>query len=145
MFEPKTDNPFQLFDEWYRDASENEVNDANAMTVATADADGRPSARILLLKDFDEHGFVFYSNFESAKGRDLTVNPFAALCFHWKSLRRQVRITGPVTRVSSPPIGSTLITSAPCSPRIWAANGPATTALSSSTLIPSSGPPMRRS
>lgn len=99
MFEPDTDNPFQLFDRWYREASETEVNDPNAMTVATADADGRPSARILLLKDFDEHGFVFYSNFESQKGRELTVNPFAALCFHWKSVRRQVRVTGPVVRV----------------------------------------------
>jgi pyridoxamine 5'-phosphate oxidase len=100
MFEPDTDNPFQLFDRWYRKAAETEVNDPNAMTVATADADGRPSARILLLKDFDEHGFVFYSNFESQKGRELTVNPFAALCFHWKSVRRQVRVTGPVVRVS---------------------------------------------
>jgi pyridoxamine 5'-phosphate oxidase len=100
MVEPDTDNPFQLFDRWYRKAAETEVNDPNAMTVATADADGRPSARILLLKDFDEHGFVFYSNFESQKGRELTVNPFAALCFHWKSVRRQVRVTGPVVRVS---------------------------------------------
>lgn len=100
MFEPDTDNPFQQFDQWYRDASESEVNDPNAMTVATADADGRPSARILLLKGFDDQGFVFYSNFESQKGRELGVNPFAALCFHWKSLRRQVRVTGPVVRVS---------------------------------------------
>ncbi|WP_420403590.1 pyridoxamine 5'-phosphate oxidase [Nisaea sp.] len=100
MFEPDTDNPFQLFDRWYREACESEINDPNAMTVATADADGRPSARILLLKDFDEHGFVFYSNFESQKGRELTMNPFAALCFHWKSMRRQVRVSGPVTRVS---------------------------------------------
>lgn len=99
MFEPDTDNPLQLFDAWYRDASEKELNDPNAMTVATADADGRPSARILLLKDFDEHGFVFYSNFESQKGRELTINPFAALCFHWKSVRRQVRVSGPVVRV----------------------------------------------
>jgi len=100
MFEPDTDNPFQLFERWYREASETEINDPNAMTVATADADGRPSARILLLKDFDEHGFVFYSNFESQKGRELTMNPFAALCFHWKSVRRQVRVSGPVVRVS---------------------------------------------
>ncbi|UUX51504.1 pyridoxamine 5'-phosphate oxidase [Nisaea acidiphila] len=99
MFEPDTDNPFALFDRWYREASESETNDPNAMTVATADADGRPSARILLLKDFDEHGFVFYSNFESQKGRELTINPFAALCFHWKSVRRQVRVSGPVVRV----------------------------------------------
>ncbi|WP_193173184.1 pyridoxamine 5'-phosphate oxidase [Nisaea nitritireducens] len=100
MFEPDTDNPFELFDGWLQAASETEPNDANAMTVATADADGRPSARILLLKGFDEQGFVFYSNMESQKGREIGANPFVALCFHWKSVRRQVRITGPVTRVT---------------------------------------------
>lgn len=100
MFEPDTDNPFELFASWLQAASETEPNDPNAMTVATADADGRPSARILLLKGFDEQGFVFYSNMESQKGLELTINPFVALCFHWKSVRRQVRITGPVTRVS---------------------------------------------
>ncbi|WP_036554304.1 pyridoxamine 5'-phosphate oxidase [Nisaea denitrificans] len=99
MFEPDTDNPFELFDGWLKAASETEPNDANAMTVATADADGRPSARILLLKGFDEQGFVFYSNMESQKGREIEVNPFVALCFHWKSVRRQVRVTGPVARV----------------------------------------------
>jgi len=99
MFEPDTDNPFQLFDGWLQAASETEPNDANAMTVSTADADGRPSARILLLKEFDEQGFVFYSNMESQKGREIEVNPFVALCFHWKSVRRQVRVTGPVARV----------------------------------------------
>lgn len=70
------------------------------MSVATADTDGRPSARILLLKEVDELGFVFYSNFESRKGGELTVNPFAALCFHWKSLGRQVRVEGPVVKVA---------------------------------------------
>ncbi|WP_323796555.1 pyridoxamine 5'-phosphate oxidase [Nisaea sp.] len=100
MFEPDTDNPFELFDGWLQAASETEPNDANAMTVATADADGRPSARILLLKGFDEQGFVFYSNMESQKGREIEVNPFVALCFHWKSVRRQVRVTGPVARVT---------------------------------------------
>lgn len=100
MFEPDTDNPFELFDGWLQAASETEPNDANAMTVATADADGHPSARILLLKGFDEQGFVFYSNMESQKGREIEVNPFVALCFHWKSVRRQVRVTGPVARVT---------------------------------------------
>lgn len=100
MFEPDTDNPFQLFDDWLKAASETEPNDPNAMTVATADADGRPSARILLLKGFDEKGFVFFSNMESQKGQEITANPFVALCFHWKSMRRQVRVTGPVTRVT---------------------------------------------
>lgn len=100
MFEPETENPFELFDGWLREASETEPNDPNAMTVATADADGRPSARILLLKGFDEQGFVFYSNMESQKGREIAANPFVALCFHWKSVRRQVRVTGPVARVT---------------------------------------------
>ena len=99
MFEPTTDNPFELFGDWLRAATDTEPNDANAMTVATADADGRPSARILLLKGFDHQGFVFYSNIESQKGREIAINPFVALCFHWKSVRRQVRITGPVARV----------------------------------------------
>jgi pyridoxamine 5'-phosphate oxidase len=99
MFEPTTDNPFELFGDWLRAATDMEPNDANAMTVATADADGRPSARILLLKGFDHQGFVFYSNIESQKGREIAINPFVALCFHWKSVRRQVRITGPVARV----------------------------------------------
>ncbi|MEP3116071.1 pyridoxamine 5'-phosphate oxidase [Nisaea sp.] len=100
MFEPDTNNPFHLFDGWLQAASETEPNDANAMTVATADADGRPSARILLLKGFDEQGFVFYSNMESQKGQEIEVNPFVALCFHWKSVRRQVRVSGPVARVT---------------------------------------------
>ena len=99
MFEPTTDNPFELFDDWLRAANDTEPNDANAMTVATADADGRPSARIVLLKGFDNRGFVFYSNIESQKGREIAINPFVALCFHWKSVLRQVRITGPVARV----------------------------------------------
>ena len=100
MFEPTTQDPFEQFRRWFADAEASEVNDPNAMTVATADSDGRPSARILLLKDFDDQGFVFYTNTQSDKGRELEHNPFAALCFHWKSLRRQVRITGAVQSVT---------------------------------------------
>ncbi|GHD51104.1 pyridoxine/pyridoxamine 5'-phosphate oxidase [Thalassobaculum fulvum] len=100
MFEPKTDDPFEQFRSWFADAEASEPNDANAMTLATADSDGRPSARIVLLKDVDARGFAFYTNTESQKGRQLEVNPFAALCFHWKSLRRQVRVEGPVAGVS---------------------------------------------
>jgi pyridoxamine 5'-phosphate oxidase len=100
MFEPNTDDPFALFATWYTDAQASEPKDANAMTVATADPAGRPSARILLLKDADERGFVFYTNFESRKGDELAVNPFAALCFHWKTLARQVRVEGPIVKVS---------------------------------------------
>ena len=100
MFEPETDDPFEQFSRWLADAEASEPNDANAMTLATADIDGRPAARIVLLKDFDASGFVFYTNTESQKGRHLEVNPFASLCFHWKSLRRQVRVEGAVTSVS---------------------------------------------
>lgn len=99
MFEPETDDPFEQFRRWFADAEASEPNDPNAMTLATADADGRPSARIVLLKDVDSRGFAFYTNTESQKGRQLEMNPFAALCFHWKSLRRQVRVEGPVTGV----------------------------------------------
>lgn len=100
MFEPDTDDPFALFDAWFADAEASEPTDPNAMSVATADAAGRPSVRILLLKEADSRGFVFYTNFESRKGGELTVNPFAALCFHWKTLKRQVRVEGPIGKVT---------------------------------------------
>jgi pyridoxamine 5'-phosphate oxidase len=100
MFEPDTDDPFEQFRRWFADAEAAEPNDPNAMTLATAGSDGRPSARIVLLKDIDERGFAFFTNTESQKGQQLEVNPFAALCFHWKSLRRQVRIEGSVASVS---------------------------------------------
>ncbi|MGB1006763.1 MAG: pyridoxamine 5'-phosphate oxidase, partial [Thalassobaculaceae bacterium] len=86
-------------DRWFADAQASEINDPNAMTVATADADDRPSARILLLKGYDADGFVFYTNLDSRKGGELRANPFVSLCFHWKSLTRQVRIEGPVAPV----------------------------------------------
>ncbi|KAF0184628.1 MAG: pyridoxamine 5'-phosphate oxidase [Alphaproteobacteria bacterium] len=94
-----TDEPLALFTAWYREAREKEPNDSNAMALATADADGFPDVRMVLLKDFDARGFTFYSNAESAKGRQLAANPQAALCFHWKSLRRSVRIRGAVSTV----------------------------------------------
>jgi pyridoxamine 5'-phosphate oxidase len=93
-------DPFRLFDDWFKEATASESNDPDAMTLATADAAGRPSARMVLLKGVDASGFVFYTNTESRKGEQLAANPNAALCFHWKSLRRQVRVEGPVERVS---------------------------------------------
>jgi pyridoxamine 5'-phosphate oxidase len=93
-------DPFSLFDSWYAEARASEPNDSNAMAVATADAAGRPSVRMVLLKGHDARGFVFYTNFESRKAAELLENPHAALLFHWKSLRRQVRIEGAVSRVS---------------------------------------------
>ena len=94
-------DPFALFNEWLREALAKEPNDANAMALATADESGLPDVRMVLLKDADETGFVFYSNLGSAKGRQLAGNPQAALLFHWKSLRRQVRVRGTVTPVSA--------------------------------------------
>jgi pyridoxamine 5'-phosphate oxidase len=91
--------PLVLFAEWFRQARDKEPNDPNAMALATADAGGAPDVRMVLLKDFDERGFAFYSNAESAKGLQLAANPRAALCFHWKSLRRQVRVRGLIERV----------------------------------------------
>jgi pyridoxamine 5'-phosphate oxidase len=92
-------DPFALFDKWYAEARGSEPNDAGAMTLATADGNGQPSARMVLLKGHGPDGFIFYTNEQSAKGDQLAANPKAALLFHWKSLRRQVRIEGPVERV----------------------------------------------
>lgn len=86
--------PFSLFAAWLADATAAELNDPNAMTVASIDGDGQPSVRIVLLKAWDQHGFVFYTNFQSRKGRALLGNPRTSLNFHWKSLRRQVRVDG---------------------------------------------------
>ncbi len=94
------DDPFALFDAWFAEARASEPNDPEAMALATADADGRPSLRMVLLKGHDARGFVFYTNLDSRKGADLAANPNASLLFHWKSLRRQVRIDGPVGVVS---------------------------------------------
>lgn len=93
-------DPFVLFAKWMADAERSEPNDPNAMAVATADAEGRPSVRMVLLKGWDRDGFVFYTNMQSRKGRDLIANPHASLLFHWKSLKRQIRIEGRVERVS---------------------------------------------
>jgi len=93
--------PFRLFSEWFNDAVKGEPNDPTAMTLATVDASGMPDARMVLMKGFDEQGFVFYSHVASAKGRELAANPRAALVFHWKSLRRQVRIRGTVTTATA--------------------------------------------
>lgn len=93
-------DPHQLFEEWFAEARIGEPHDAEAMTLATADAAGRPAARMVLLKGHDARGFTFYTNGESRKGDELAANPRAALLFHWKSLRRQVRIEGAVAPVS---------------------------------------------
>lgn len=94
-------DPFAQFGEWLALASKQEPNDPNAMALATVDPDGLPNVRMVLLKGFDESGFVFYTNYESAKGRELLGARKAALCFHWKSLRRQVRVRGAISEVSA--------------------------------------------
>ncbi len=97
--DPGTD-PLVLFREWLAEATQREPNDPTAMALATVGADGQPSARMVLLKGVDEQGFVFYTNLESQKAADMAANPRASLLFHWKSLRRQVRIEGTVSGVS---------------------------------------------
>jgi pyridoxamine 5'-phosphate oxidase len=94
-------DPFALFEAWFAAARESEPNDANAMALATATPDGRPSARMVLLKGHGPGGFVFYTNAESRKGGEIRANPQAALLFHWKSLRRQVRIEGTLSEVTA--------------------------------------------
>lgn len=101
QIEPGPNAPLELFQAWLDEAISTETNDPNAMSVATVDSDGLPNVRILLLKGYDERGFVFYTNFESIKGGELLASGKAALCFHWKSLRRQVRVRGPVEVVSN--------------------------------------------
>ena len=95
----EADEPLRLFAAWFSDATRSEPADPNAMTLATVDADGLPNARMVLLKGFDEQGFVFYTNLDSQKGRELGGAPKGALVFHWKSLSRQVRLRGPLERV----------------------------------------------
>jgi pyridoxamine 5'-phosphate oxidase len=93
-------DPIILFKEWFNEAKKTEINDPNAVALATADKKGFPDARMVLLKNFSSKGFIFYTNFNSKKSTDLKDNPNAALCFHWKSLLRQIRILGKILKVS---------------------------------------------
>jgi pyridoxamine 5'-phosphate oxidase len=95
------EEPISLFEEWLKDAGRTEPNDANAMSLATVDEEGLPNVRMVLLKNADERGFVFYTNYESQKGQEILGTMKAALCFHWKSLRRQVRVRGLVEQVTA--------------------------------------------
>ena len=94
------DDPLKLFEEWFEEAKKSEINDPNALALATADKTGNPSVRMVLLKSFSENGFVFYTNLNSRKSIQLKENPNASLCFHWKSLLRQIRISGKISKVS---------------------------------------------
>lgn len=94
-------DPVQQFSKWWEEAINSGIDEVNAMTLATADATGKPSARIVLLKGMDENGFVFFTNYNSHKGEDIAANPFASLVFFWKELERQVRIEGTISKVSA--------------------------------------------
>ena len=94
-------NPVDLFEEWYEEAKKSEINDPNAVALATSDSNSIPSVRMVLLKDFNKNGFKFYTNLDSKKSKDLKSNPNASMCFHWKSLLRQIRLTGEISSVSS--------------------------------------------
>ena len=94
------ENPIDLFVEWFNEAKKSEINDPNALSFATSDKNGIPSVRMVLLKDFSEKGFVIYTNLDSKKSMDIKINPNAAMCFHWKSILRQVRIKGQITKIS---------------------------------------------
>lgn len=100
MTKAEHSDPISLFRRWLEDAERSEPNDPSAAALATADETGAPSVRMVLLRGVDERGFVFFTNLESRKGKDLTANPRAALCFHWKSLDRQVRVEGSIELVS---------------------------------------------
>ncbi|WP_310621009.1 pyridoxamine 5'-phosphate oxidase [Flexibacterium corallicola] len=99
-YDKEVNAPFKLFADWLNEAKTSEINDPNAMSLASVDPDGLPNIRMVLLQSFDEKGFVFYTNYESAKGCELQENMKAASCFHWKSLRRQVRVRGEVVKVT---------------------------------------------
>ena len=94
------ENPFKLFEEWFDEAKKSELNDPNALALATSNKEGIPSVRMVLLKGFSEKGFVFYTNLKSKKSGDIKSNPQASMCFHWKSLQRQIRIVGKINSVS---------------------------------------------
>ena len=94
-----TEDPFELFENWFEEAKKNEINDHNALALATANKKSEPSVRMVLLKDFDKNGFVFYTNLNSQKGKEIKDNPNASMCFHWKSLLRQIRIVGTLNQV----------------------------------------------
>ena len=95
------ENPFELFQKWFEEAKKKEINDPNALALGTSTKDGIPSVRMVLLKGFDKNGFIFYTNLNSQKGNELKENPNASMCFHWKSLLRQIRIVGTLEQVAN--------------------------------------------
>ncbi len=127
-------NPITQFDKWWNEAVKSEIDEVNAMTLATADTRGIPEARIVLLKGFDENGFVFFSNYNSQKGNSLLQNPHACLVFFWKELERQVRITGTVAKVSND-ASDTYFASRPVGSKIGAWASPQSKVIASRNIL----------
>jgi pyridoxamine 5'-phosphate oxidase len=127
-------DPIAQFEKWWTEATGSEIEEVNAMTLATANAAGRPSARIVLLKDFDEDGFVFFTNYNSHKGMDIEANPFASLVFFWKELERQVRVEGSISKVSAAE-SDAYFNSRPEGSRIGAIASPQSSVISSREVI----------
>lgn len=127
-------NPIQQFAKWWDEAQASEIDEINAMTLATADANGKPSARIVLLKGFDENGFVFFTNYESHKGKELLINPHACLVFFWKELERQIRIEGIVEKTSAQESDEYFF-SRPAGSRIGAWASPQSTVINNRTIL----------
>jgi len=123
MFDPSGKNPFELLDSWVRDAEASEINDPNAVALASVSADGWPSVRMVLMKGRDDHSVHFYTNYTSRKAAELDATGKAAMCFHWKSLRRQIRLVGEVSRLEDE-ISDEYYTSRPYGSRIgaWASD-----------------------
>lgn len=126
--------PVDQFTKWWTDAMNSNIDEVNAMTLATVNAQGHPSARIVLLKGFDENGFVFFTNYNSHKGSDMEVNPFVSLVFFWKELERQVRVEGTVRKVS-PEESDDYFNSRPEGSRIGAWASPQSSVISSREII----------
>ncbi|NML36030.1 pyridoxamine 5'-phosphate oxidase [Chitinophaga sp. G-6-1-13] len=116
-------SPLQQFGKWWNDATSSEIDEPNAMTLATSTPDGRPSARIVLLKNFDEDGFMFFTNYESRKGQELAQNPYVTLLFFWRELERQVRIEGIVSKAGES-VNNEYYNSRPLGSRIGAIASP---------------------
>ncbi len=127
-------DPMQQFDRWWQEALKSEIEEVNAMTLATASKTGRPSARIVLLKGVEQNGFVFFTNYNSHKGKDIAENPFACLVFFWKELERQVRIEGPIAKVSEGE-SDAYFNSRPVGSRIGAWASPQSTVITSRAVI----------
>src|SRR5262249_48792882 len=129
-----TENPIEQFSKWWNEALNSEIEEVNAMTLATASKDGIPSARIVLLKDYDEKGFVFFTNYKSDKASEMEVNPNAALVFFWKVLERQIRIVGNVEKISGEESDAYFFTR-PLGSRIGAWASPQSSVIENRTLL----------